>query len=158
MKTDLQIWDELGARLRNPEAYPPRVVAGLNELPEQSAITRRATLEDRAEYEYELIVRAGQSIDAGLSEAEADRLALADLGCFDFWLHAKQINEWVDDKVPARRSRAGQFSRRRENVFCTRCESVGHAVEACPYSFGDEFVTRIAVKRRERRARREVAA
>lgn len=35
---------------------------------------------------------------------------------------------------------------------CSRCESIGHTVEACPFDIGDEDVRRIAEKRRARRA------
>jgi hypothetical protein len=41
--------------------------------------------ESRAQYEYELTERAGAYMDAGMSEQEADRLALDDLGCLEFW-------------------------------------------------------------------------
>ena len=41
--------------------------------------------ESRAQYQYELTERAGAYMDAGMSEQEADRLALDDLGCLEFW-------------------------------------------------------------------------
>jgi hypothetical protein len=44
------------------------------------------------------------------------------------------------------------------DAFCARCESVGHAVEACPFKVGDVDVLNVARFRRERRARREAAA
>ncbi len=41
--------------------------------------------ESRAQYEYELTERAGNYMDAGMTEQEADRLAFDDLGCVEFW-------------------------------------------------------------------------
>ncbi len=41
--------------------------------------------ESRAQYEYELTERAGNYMDAGMTEQEADRLGFEDLGCVEFW-------------------------------------------------------------------------
>ena len=41
--------------------------------------------ESQAQYEYELTERAGNYMDAGMTEQEADRLAFEDLGCVEFW-------------------------------------------------------------------------
>jgi hypothetical protein len=41
--------------------------------------------ESQAQYEYELTERAGHYMDAGMTEQDADRLALDDLGCVEFW-------------------------------------------------------------------------
>jgi hypothetical protein len=112
--------------------------------------------EARAEYEYELIELAGRYMegDEDMSTAQADRLALDDMGCVEFWDLARER----EGNAAARVNNCSQLSRHRENVFCSRCQSVGHLVEACPFSVSDEFVTKIAVQRRERRAAHEVAA
>ncbi len=47
--------------------------------------SHKATPDERAEYQYELTERAGRYMDAGMTEQEADRLALDDLGCVEFW-------------------------------------------------------------------------
>lgn len=39
----------------------------------------------RAQYHFELTEHAGRLMDAGYSEQEADMLAVAELGCLEFW-------------------------------------------------------------------------
>jgi uncharacterized Rmd1/YagE family protein len=41
--------------------------------------------ERRAEYEVEFMEAAGRLMDAGLTEAEADKIVIADLGCVEYW-------------------------------------------------------------------------
>lgn len=111
------------------------------------------TAEERAEYEYELTEAAGRYMDAGCSEAEADRLAFDDLGHVQFWLEL--------------RGRRGQYPPLRRRTlrlvpptgpFCARCESVGHAVARCPFPADDKDMLRVARLRRERRAGKEAVA
>lgn len=77
----------------------------------------------------------------------AFHLALLEVGCLEFWAYPKLESCVV--RVPTPRP-AG--------VFCLRCESVGHVVEACPFGVRDVDVLNAACLRRERRARREAAA
>jgi hypothetical protein len=62
--------------------------------------------EVRAEYGYELVELAGRLMDsdASLSEADADRLALEQLGCVEFWDYARE-HRFVDGLVRAPRPR-----------------------------------------------------
>lgn len=46
----------------------------------------------------------------------------------------------------------GELSSAFSAGFCSRCESVGHIVEACPFSLGDVDMMNVARLRRERRA------
>ena len=154
MKTDLEIWHDLTRRLRDPNA-PPRVVAGLNRGPGRGGFEAPGpSAEDRAEYDYLLAERAGLLMDSGAGQAEADALAAGELGCFDFWHYARSVNAWVGAREV--RATAARFELPR--VYCPRCESRGHAVEACPFPPNDADVLKVARLRRERRAGREAAA
>ena len=94
----LAAWERLERRLRRP---PSNVVR----LPRRAALTSpydfeaaEITEEDREEYALELLEAAGRLMDAGMEEAEADRVATADLGCVEFWQYARQMNAWCDEK------------------------------------------------------------
>jgi hypothetical protein len=106
--------------------------------------------ESRAQYDYELLERAGRLMDDGLSQSEADALALDAMGCVEFWEYASSHS------LPPRRSFFTGAKVQRVDR-CARCESIGHEVEACP--FADDAQTRkIAMLRRERRSEKVSAA
>lgn len=81
----------------------------------------------------------------------AYHLVLLEVGCVEFWAWQKmfQFVPGLWRPVPASRPAP---------VYCSRCESVGHVVERCPFSVGDTDVREGARLRRERRAGREAAA
>lgn len=110
--------------------------------------------EVREEYDYAFKEREGIHLDAGLvprcSSREinprccAHHAALSEVGCLEFFDHAS-TRPYVRGLVRA-------SSPEVEPGFCPRCESVGHAVEACPFGLADADVMNVARLRRERRA------
>lgn len=44
------------------------------------------------EYRIEFLERAGRHMDEGISQEEADRLALDEMGCIEYWQHARKVN------------------------------------------------------------------
>jgi hypothetical protein len=77
---------------------------------------------------------------------------LLELGCVEFWDLAREC------EVPLRTLRPVSVELYEpEDVFCARCESVGHYVSACPFK-DDEETRRLARLRRERKGRKAVAA
>lgn len=156
MKSDAEVWAALERRLLNPDpdAYAPPPLYQVLARPDEFEPVA-PTAADRAEYDYDLTERAGLLLDSGLTQADADAAALAEVGRFELWLYVRQVNAWADARgagpcVPT--------SRQQESVFCSRCESVGHLVEACPFWLTDEAVTKVARLRRESRAGREAVA
>lgn len=149
-----------------PDAEPPRV----------SPLKRRAsqaerlaawvdgvcpvTDEVREQYEFERIEREGVLMDSRLpewcgsktyhgGECCAPHVALGDLGCVEFYAYASAL-PFVRGLVRVATSEpVGR---------CSRCESVGHVVGACPFGLADADVMKVARLRRERRARAEFAA
>ena len=112
------------------------------------------------QYEYEFAEREGLKIDAGMTarcgskdimpDCCAYHSALTDLGCVEFWDLAR--GREVTSPVPT-----AQSSRRRDELLCSRCESVGHSAASCPFK-DDEETRRLARLRRERRSRKAAAA
>ena len=130
----------------------------------------------------------GRYIEEGLSVAEADRLALADLGSVEYWEYVAGERWRESESVAGRIERAGEFTpgdvSRQLDLWvrlslagaapavdgapersverqvgppdparrCSRCESIGHTVEACPFSPADRDMLRVAQLRRERRS------
>jgi hypothetical protein len=84
----------------------------------------KPTPDERAEYEYELTERAGAYMDANMHAAayteeeeariaaEADRLALDDLGCAEFWAYMQSTNGLcsIDERSPVELSQHGEKS------------------------------------------------
>jgi hypothetical protein len=142
----MQEVDAWGALVRNALVVGEPPSAAVRRFSSAALRPPAISAERREEYEYELMERAGFYMDGGLSQAEADRLALDDLGCVEYW-----------DMPKGRLGRARSVPSVPVG-HCTRCESVGHYVEMCPFSLTDVDVLKVAARRRERRALREVAA
>ena len=85
----------------------------------------KPTPDERAEYEYELTERAGHYMDALMDAtavyteedearitAEADRRALDDLGCVEFWAHLQSTNGLcsIDERRPVELSLRNDIS------------------------------------------------
>lgn len=108
----------------------------------------------REEHDYAFKEREGFYLDAGLIPRCSSReinprccayhAALSEVGCVEFFDYALAL-PYVRGLVRTRRPAAAPG-------FCSRCESVGHAVEACPFGIGDADVMNGARLRRERRA------
>jgi hypothetical protein len=107
--------------------------------------------EVRERYEYEFAEREGLKIDSGMEprcnskEVMPDCCAyhstLLEVGSSEFYAYASEMPfepGLVRVSLPSP-----------SNLCCSRCESVGHTPASCPYPAADEFVTRIAVLRRE---------
>jgi hypothetical protein len=110
--------------------------------------------EVKDEHDYAFKEREGFYLDAGMSPRCSSKdinprccayhAALLEVGCVEFFDHASAL-----PYVPGM-----AWASRPEVVpsFCSRCESVGHIVEACPFSPADAEVMHVARLRRERRA------
>ncbi len=87
----------------------------------------KATPDERAEYEYELTERAGRYLEEMLDHEinfdaplaadiralqEADRLALDDLGCVEFWAHMQSTGGLcsIDERRPVELSERSESS------------------------------------------------
>ncbi len=118
------------------------------------------TDEVREQHAYEFAEREGLKIDSGMEPNCGSRVVMPDccayhstlteVGCvefYDFMLN----RTFVDFLVRCPRSNPLP-------VICSRCEAVGHEQPACPFAAGDVDMQKVAARRRERRARREVAA
>jgi hypothetical protein len=110
--------------------------------------------EMKAEHDYGFKEREGIRLDAGMvgrcgsKEINfgccAYHSALSEVGCVEFFDHASPppyVRGMVRASLPEP-----------EPGLCSRCESAGHKVEACPFSLGDVDVMNVARLRRERRA------
>jgi hypothetical protein len=160
---------EVDARL----ALIRHAVAGQSEPPRVSPLKRRRSVaekmladaeakcpitdEMREEYAYVFEERVSVYVYEGLPERCGSKtyhggeccalhVVLHEVGCVEYWAHPKLESCVV--RVPTPRPAA----------LCSRCESVGHVVEGCPFSVGDVAVLNAARHRRERRAGREAAA
>lgn len=147
--------DAWGALCRNAvaaerdEAPPPKVKRMRRPPPTLTYITE----EVKAEYDYVFKEREGIHLDAGLVPRCASKeinphccayhAALSEVGCLEFFDHASAL-PYV--RVMVRASLLGL-----DAVFCSRCESVGHLAEACPFGLADADVMNVARLRRERR-------
>lgn len=110
--------------------------------------------EIKAEYNYIFAEREGFYLEAGMiprcssREINADccayHAALSEVGCLEFFDYASAL-PYVRGMVRASLPEVAPG-------FCSRCESVGHPVEACPFGVGDADVMNTAWLRRERRA------
>jgi hypothetical protein len=148
-------WERIERRLRGPA--PPSTARCLPPVEELDEF--KVTAEDREQYEYEFEERVSVYVYEGMPwrciskeinpTCCAHHLVLLELGTVDFW---KYMRAWpfVLGVVRALAPRLVGY--------CTRCESVGHVVERCPFSIGDADVMKVARLRRERRAGREAAA
>lgn len=106
------------------------------------------------EYDYALKEREGFYLDAGMvarcSSKEinprccAHHAAVSEVGCLEFFDYASAL-PYVRGMVRAVRPGPSPD-------LCSRCESVGHVVEACPFGLGDADAMNAARQRRERRA------
>lgn len=113
----------------------------------------------QAEHAYSFAEREGLRIDSGMvpncgsksinPDCCAYHAALLEVGCLEFFDYASAL-PFVPG--PARAPASAPVG------LCSRCESVGHVVEACPFKVGDVDVMKAARLRRERRAGREAAA
>jgi hypothetical protein len=63
-----------------------------------SFVPREINDEDQEEYKFLLIERAAYYSEQGLSDDVADKLALDDFGCIEFWQYLEQVNRWCDDR------------------------------------------------------------
>ncbi len=98
---DLLMWERLTARLTAPSSNVVRlprstVIAGHDfECPPIGD-------DDREDYQVELTEAAGRLMDADErlfeNPAEADRIAVLDLGCVEFWQYAREVNAYCDSK------------------------------------------------------------
>lgn len=114
----------------------------------------------REDYEFEFEERVGIKAYSGMVERCGSKMVnpdccayhstLLELGCVEFYDWQKRFPFdallLVPILMPA------------PVGHCTRCESLGHEIECCPFSISDVDVMRVARVRRERRAGREVAA
>lgn len=110
--------------------------------------------EVKEEHDYAFKEREGIHLDAGMvgqcvsKEINfgccAYHSALSEVGCVEFFDYAALL-PYVRGMVTASLPETGPG-------FCSRCESVGHSVEACPFGVGDADVMHVARLRRERRA------
>lgn len=110
--------------------------------------------EVKAEHDYAFKEREGIHLDAGMvGRCDSKEInfgccayhsALSEVGCVEFFDHASPL-PYVRGMVSASLPQPGPG-------FCSRCESVGHEAEACPFALGDADVMHVARLRRERRA------
>lgn len=111
----------------------------------------------REEHDYAFNEREGFYLDAGMVARCPSReinprccayhAALSEVGCPEFYDYASAL--------PYERGMVRAPPPEVEPGFCPRCESVGHAVGACPFGLGDADVMNVARLRRERRASAE---
>jgi hypothetical protein len=149
-------WERIERRMRITLAHSTaRCLPPVEESP-----LFKVTDEDREQYGYEVNERMSIYVYEGMPErciskevnprCCAHHLVLLELGMVDFW-------KYQCERPFAR----GMVRASHNNVidtFCSRCESVGHAVEVCPFGLGDSDVMKVARLRRERHAGREAAA
>jgi hypothetical protein len=98
---DLLMWERLTARLHAPPSNVAR-------LPRRTVIAAHdfecppISDDDREDYQVELMEAAGRLMDADErlfeNPAEADRIAVLDLGCVEFWQYAREVNAYCDAK------------------------------------------------------------
>jgi hypothetical protein len=110
--------------------------------------------EVKEEYDYVFKEREGIHLDAGLilrcpskeinPRCCAYHAALSEVGCLEFFDHASPL--------PYVRGMVRCPTPEPEPVYCSRCESVGHVVDTCPFGVGDADVMHAARLRRGRRA------
>lgn len=110
--------------------------------------------EMRDEHDYAFKEREGFYLDAGMVPKCSSReinprccayhAALSEVGCLEFFDYASAL--------PYVRGMARCPTPQPEPVYCARCESIGHVVEACPFGVGDADVMNAARQRRERRS------
>lgn len=113
------------------------------------------TDELREEYQFEFDERVSIKVYSGAHESCGSKASgsdccathstLDELGCVEFWVFMRLrpfVRGMVRVRVPV------------PVGHCSRCESVGHAVERCPFGVGDAGGRELARQRRERRARR----
>lgn len=130
---------------------PPRLARGRR--PRRLALPHISD-EVKAEYDYAFKEREGIYLDAGLIPRCSSReinpnccayhAALSEVGCLEFFDYASAL-PYVHGMVCISLPEVAPG-------FCSRCESVGHVVEACPFGVGDAEVMKVARLRRERRA------
>lgn len=118
----------------------------------------RVSAELQAEYDYELTELAGRLLDGDVRQweddvhleqkavAEADAEAREAMGHPAVWEVVREMPRGAGDVRVARSTTV--------DLMCSRCESVGHVVESCPFSAFDADVLRIAEARRVRRRER----
>jgi len=128
-----------------------RHVAGPGELPVAPSRLRPRRFavapEVRAQYECEVEERTAIMVECGgVSEADARASAVEEFGCLEFYdfMLGRQC-------VPREQGIKVNNVNLDRTLLCSRCESVGHLVEACPFAFDDADVLRIAAARRARR-------
>lgn len=148
-------WERIERRLRGPA--PPSTARRWTPVEESDLL--KVTAEDREQYDYEFEERVSVYVYEGMPwrciskeinpTCCAHHLALLELGTAEFWKYSREcafVRGIVRIPTP------------RPVGHCSRCESIGHVVERCPFSAGDAEVLKAARLRRERRARREEAA
>lgn len=144
------------------EALCRNAAAAERDMPEPTKLKRmrRPALalpyvseEVKDEYDYALKEREGFYLDAGMvalcSSKEisprccAHHAALSEVGCLEFFDYASAL-PYVRGMVRAVRPGLSP-------ALCSRCESLGHVADACPFGLGDVDVMHAARQRRERR-------
>jgi hypothetical protein len=152
-------------------------VAGDAEPPRVSPLKRRASVvarmeqaadamcpitdEKREDHHFEFEERVSVYVYEGMPERCRSKSVMPDccayhrvlleVGCVEIWAWEKMLGflRGLVRPIPTPQPVG----------LCSRCsESVGHAVERCPFSVGDAEVMQAARERRERRAGREAAA
>jgi hypothetical protein len=112
------------------------------------------TEEVKAEHDYAFKEREGFYLDAGmLTRCQSREInprccayhaALSEVGCLEFFDYASAL--------PYVRGLAHASLPEFNPGVCSRCESVGHLAESCPFGLADADVMHVARLRRERRA------
>ena len=186
VRSDMEIWEAIEARLRNVQWSKSKSTVRLasydsgREPDAWEALCRNAAASERDEppprkvrrmrrpglalpyisdelkdeHDYVFKEREGIHLDAGMvgrcgsKEINfgccAYHSALSEVGCVEFFDYASAL-PYVRGMVKASLPEP-------DPDFCSRCESVGHPVEACPFGVGDADVMHVARLRRERRA------
>ncbi len=121
--------------------------------PRSGVVAPVASVDVREEYDFEMRERAFRYMDAGISDERAFERAYEEMGCAEVW---DLLRGWPQGlgsiQVPVACATGDT---------CSRCESIGHEVVACPFpAVSDKFrrdealeVQRIAEARRVRRGK-----
>jgi hypothetical protein len=147
--------DAWGALCRNAaaaerdESSPPKV----RRMRRPSPSAPYVSAEVKDEHDYVFKEREGIHLDAGLvprcSSKEinphccAHHAALSEVGCLEFFDYASPL--------PYTRGLVCASTPEADLGLCSRCESVGHLDEACPFGISDVDVMNVARLRREHR-------